>query len=256
MRVEGSVMTSLAELRSIEEQRMAAERAARIADEEARVRAKAAAEKAVLDAEAKRISDERAAALAIEHARVAAEREARMKVEAAEAAERARHQAMLDEARLAQEMEIARELARRTKPKWMLAVTIGAVLLASALTWFAIDRMRVADDADRKAEEARVTADENKRAIRELDAQLLALNEQSAENNIKLNKAVDDVLRAEGDAAIAESKRKVREAQDRQREIDRKKADAKALRDRIERGKKRDFSKCLQGGSLGSKDCL
>jgi hypothetical protein len=256
MRLEGSVMTSLAELRSIEEQRMAAERAARIADEEARVRAKAAAEQAVLDAEAKRIADERAAALAIEHARVAAEREARMKVEAAEAVERARHQAALDEARLAQEMEIARELALRTKPKWMLAVTVGAVLLASALTWFAIDRMSAADEADRIAEQARGAAADNKRALEALESQLLVLNEQSAENNIRLNNAITNVLEAEGAAAIAESKRKVKEAQDKQREIDRQRAKAAAIQAKIKRGEKVDMSKCLQGGSIGSKDCL
>jgi hypothetical protein len=255
MRIEGSVMTSLAELRSIEEQRMAAERAARIAEDEARVRAKAAAEQAVRDAEEKRIADERAAALAIEHARVAAEREARMKVEVAEATERARHQAALDEARLAQEMEVARELARRTKPKWMLVVTVGAVLVASGLTWFAIDRMNAAAEADRVAEAARATADENKRAIKELDAQLVALNEQSAENNVRLNKAVQDVIDAEDAAAIAESKRKVKEAQDRQRELDRKRADAKARREHLERmGGYKVKEECLHA-AIGKKGC-
>jgi hypothetical protein len=256
MRIEGSVMTSLAELRSIEEQRMAAERAARIAEDEARVRAKAAAEQAVRDAEEKRIADERAAALAIEQARVAAEREARMKVEVAEATERARHQAALDEARLAQEMEVARELARRTKPKWMLVVTVGAVLVASGLTWFAIDRMNAAAEADRVAEAARIEAEKNKQDIKALDTQLVALNEQQAENSARLTKAIDDLLKAEGDAAIAESKRKLKAIEDRQREIDRQKREAEERRIKLERTKKRDFSKCLEGGSLGSKDCL
>lgn len=226
-----------------------------MAEEEARRLAKAAAEQAIRDAEAKRLAEERAAALAIEEARLAAEREARMKVEAAEAAERARHQAALEEQRLAQEMEIARELARRTKPKWMLAVTVGAVLAASGLTWFAIDRMRAAAEADRIAEDAHRQAEENKRAIRELDAQIVALNAQSAENNLRLNKAVQDVLDAEDAFAIAESKRKVKEAQDRQREIDRQKEAARRERERIERlGPIKIKQECLDG-VIGKKGC-
>lgn len=234
---------------------MLSERQSRIAEEEARAMAKAAAEQAIRDAEAKRIADERAAALAIEEARVAVEREARMRVEAAEAAERARHQAQLDEARLAQEMEIAREMARRTRPKWMLVVTVGAVLLASALTWFAIDRMRAADDADRIAEQARAAADENKRAIKELDSQLVALNAKASENNTRLNKAIDDVLIAEGAAAIAESKRKVQEAQERQRELDRQRAAIKAAKDKIDRNAKFTIKQECLDGVIGKKGC-
>lgn len=235
---------------------MASERASRLAEEEARVLAKAAAEQAIRAAQEKRIAEERAAALAIEEARLAAEREARMKLEAAEAAERARHQAALDEARLAQEMEIARELARRTKPKWMLAVTIGAVLAASGLTWFAIDQMRAADESARVAADARIAADKNRRDIQELETTLLALNEQAAENTVRLNKAIEEVLAAEGAAAVAESKRKLKAIEDRQREIDRKRAEAEERRKLIERRKVQDFSKCLANGSIGDKDCL
>ncbi|MFN0253321.1 MAG: hypothetical protein ACKV2T_41000 [Kofleriaceae bacterium] len=248
-------MTSLAELRSIEEQRMASERAARIAEDEAHVRAKAAAEQAVRDAEEKRIADERAAALAIEQARVAAEREARMKVEAAEAVERARHQAALDEARLAQEMEIAHELARRTKPKWMLVVTVGAVLAASGLTWFAIDQMRVADEADRKAETARIAAEQNKADIQALDTQLVALNEQQAENSARLTKAINDVLIAEGTAAIAESKRKLKEIEDRQRELNRQRAAIAAEKAAKDRVAPITIKKECLDGVIGKKGC-
>ncbi len=235
---------------------MAAERAARIADEEARVRAKAAAERAARDAEALRIAEERAAALAIEEARIAAEREARLTLEAAEAAERARHQAMLDEARLAQEMEIARELARRTKPKWMLAVTVGAVILASGLVWFAIDQMRVAEEAERVAEQARLAAEENKRSIRDLEGALLVLNEESMTNTARLNKAIDDVLKAESEAAIIAGRKKLQAMQAEQAALAKRKAEIEEAIRKKKRGEKVDMTKCLQGGSIGSKDCL
>jgi hypothetical protein len=256
MRIEGSVMTSLAELRAIEEQRMLSERQSRIAEEEARVMAKAAAEQAIRDADAKRIADERAAALAIEETRFAAEREARMRVEAGEASERARYQASLDEARLAQEMEIALELARRTKPKWMIVVTIGAVLLAGALTWFAVDRMRAASEADRVAVQARLDADQNRKDIDELNTQLVALNQQQAANTTRLNKAIEDVIKAEGEAAAIAGRKRLQAEQAEQAAIAKRQAEIRDAIAKKKRNEKVDMTKCLQGGSIGNKDCL
>lgn len=255
MRIEGSVMTSLAELRQIEEQRLLSERQSRIAEEEARVMAKAAAEQAIRDAEAKRIADERAAALAIEEARVTAEREARMRVEAAEAAERARHQAALDEQRLAQEMEIARELARRTKPKWMLAVTVGAVLAASGLTWFAIDRMRAADDAARIAKEAHDRTMESKAAMLAMQDQVRDLDAQTEAMAKDLAEAAKTLATTEDAIAVAAARKRMKELEDRQREIDKKKAAIKAkIEHDIRVGPVKIKQECLDG-VIGKKGC-
>ena len=234
---------------------MAAERAARIAEDEARVHAKALAEQALRDAEAKRIAEERAAALAIEEARVSAEREARMRMEAAEAGERARHQAALDEARLAQEMEIARELARRTKPKWMLAVTIGAVVMAAGLTWFAIDRMNAASESDRIAKEAHDRSMESKAAVLALQDQFADLDTQSVAMAGDLSKAAKDLATVEGEAAIAAGRKRIKDLEDRQREIDRKKAEIKAKLLHDERiGPIKIKQECLDG-VIGKKGC-
>src|SRR3954469_16021543 len=146
-RFEGSLMTSLAELRAIEHERIASERAAVVAEAEARTRAAAdAAAREQAAAEAK-VAAERAEAIRIAKEREDAERAARMHVEAAEAAERARLAAALEQERTAQEMELRRAEIAQKRPRWMVAVTISAVLAAGALTWFGFDRYAQAQQA-------------------------------------------------------------------------------------------------------------
>lgn len=155
-------MTSLAELRTIEHERIAAEKAAVIAAEEGRRREIELAAQRVLDEERARVEAEREAILAIERAREQAEREARMRVEAAEAAERARHLAALEHERLAQEVELRRAEVARKRPTWMLAVTIAALVAAAGLSWFAVDQQQ----ASAQALADKATAEEGRTAAR------------------------------------------------------------------------------------------
>src|SRR5262245_40732498 len=138
MRIESSILTSLSELREIEQQRIADEHAAIERERAAEREARRAAEQARSDAEAARIGAGRDERLRIEQARVDAEREARLRVEASDAAERTRYQAALEQRRLEEEMQLRRAEILQKRPRWMVAVTALAVVAAVGLGWLAI----------------------------------------------------------------------------------------------------------------------
>lgn len=203
-------MSSLAELRAIEEERVAAERSAVAAAEEARLRDRELSEQRVRDRETQRIQIERDAALAVERARVDAERELRLRVEAAEAGERARHQAVLDERRLTEELEMRRAEVARKRPTWMVAVSSCAVVAAIASSTFAVDRHRAVGAANEDKElsnRARQEAREDARhAMGELAKAQAALTTLEG----RVASAIDEVKRAQRaqDLAAAAAKLK------------------------------------------------
>ncbi|MBX3161403.1 MAG: hypothetical protein KF773_35910 [Deltaproteobacteria bacterium] len=144
---EGSLLASLEELKKIEADRIAEEAAsAARAAEEKRLAQAAAVQRAREEAEAK-VQAEHEARLEQERARLAAEREARLELEAAQAAERARAAVELETARTYAETQLARDEALRKRPRWMIAVTLGAVAVAGAAALFAANAARTADDA-------------------------------------------------------------------------------------------------------------
>jgi len=172
-------MSSLAELREIEEERVKAERAALVAAEETRQRDIELAAQRVRDLEARRVQTERDAALALEHARVEVEREIRMRAEVAEEGERARHQAVIDTQRLTQEMELRRAEVALKRPTWMLAVTVFAVLACVGSSAFAVDRQQAMNDtiaakgvSDRDRKAAREDATEARKQLEAMRATL------------------------------------------------------------------------------------
>jgi hypothetical protein len=230
-RTEGSLVASLRELRAIEQQRLADERAAAEVALQAQRDQRAAVERRAREAEAARIAAERSAQLAADAARAEAERQARMRLEAAEAAERARHQAALEERRLGEEMALRREVARRQRPRWMVALTGVAVTAALGLGGFAIQRERESiavrqahDIADKAKAEAEAAA---RQAQEELDRMATELHELE----IKVGAAIERVRIASDDAArhaelvnlrqLQRHEAELREQQ-RQREEDRK----------------------------------
>lgn len=222
-------MTSLDELRAIQQQRIADEKASFERERKAETDARNAAEQARIAAEATRVREERDAILRIEQARVDAEREVRLRVEAAEAAERARLQMQLEEQRRVDELELRRAVVAKKRPKWMLAVTGIAVCAGLGLTWFGIQRAHDADAANA------ITA----RAEREREVALAEL-QQSREALSKLTGGLDEVQ----DKLVAAQKA----VGDAQNDADRKHAAAIAqdtarkereMRDAIAREKKR-----------------
>ena len=142
-----------------------------------------------------------------------------MHVEAAEAAERARHQAALEEQRLAQELELRRAEVAKQRPTWMLAVTGLAIVAAIALGWYAIQRQTeaaAAAEAQHLAEadkaKAVAVAEDAQRQMDQMQGQLAVLDG-------KVAKALDDILKADTAAARAEAKAKLLRFQQEQADL-------------------------------------
>lgn len=246
VRQEGSLLASLSELRAIEHQRLADERAAALADMQARRDRQDAAARTAREAEAARLAAERAARLAAEQAHAAAEQQARLQIEAVEVAERVRHQAALDEQRLHEELTLRREVALRQRPRWMIAVTTIAVIAAIGLGGFAIERHRagaVAQEARARAQEDQVRAE---RAMLEAKAALDQLTLDLADLDRKVAAAMLRVADAQSDADR-------RAAQDGLRQLQRRQADLTAQQHRREEERKQ---RERANGVKISQDCL
>lgn len=220
------MLTSLRELRAIEDQRITDEQAAREAAFQAKRAAREAAEQAKRDAEAAqrraRVDAERAAA----DAREAAERAARIAIETAQAAEQARAQIALDHHRLAEERALRREVARRQRPRWMLTVTALSLGAAIALGGFAAARARDASTsraARDRAIAARQQAQDDARAARQ---ELDALSQRLAELEAHIEQGLHqlEIVKTEAE------RREAKAALDRLRQ-----QHAQLERDRIER---------------------
>jgi hypothetical protein len=246
VRQEGSLLASLSELRAIEHQRLADERAAALADMQARRDRQDAAARTAREAEAARLAAERAARLAAEQAHAASEQQARLQIEAVEVAERARHQAALDERRLHEELTLRREVALRQRPRWMIAVTTIAVIAAIGLGGFAVERHRastVARVARERALEAKALADQ---AVYEAQTALDQLANDLADLDRKVDAAMKRVL-------IAQSEADRRAAQDGLRQLQRRQAELAAQRHQQDEDRKR--RERITGVKI-SQDCL
>jgi hypothetical protein len=252
-RNDSSVVFSLKELRAIETQRVADERAAVERARKAEADAKAAAERAVREAAEAKIAAEREERVRIENARVAAEREMRMQLESKEAAERNRLTAELEHKRLEQEMQLRREEVLRKRPRWMIAVTAIAAAATVALALFAADRARNAGEAERQeqvaigeanqARQAKAEAQKQLEGIRG-DLQALQGRVDVATHNLELAQTNADRKRAADELADARRQRAEQQAR----------LDAwNAEQAKIERDKGLDLKSCANGGSL---DCL
>lgn len=247
-------MTSLAELRAIEEERIAAERAAITAELEGQRRAALEAEQRARDAAEAKIAAERAEQLQIAREREHAERAARMHVEAAEATERARLVAALEQERSAHELDLRRQEVARKRPTWMVAVTIGAVLAAAALTWFGYDHYRQAQVANeqealakREAAAAKVVRDE---ALAEMDRMDAELKDLSA----KADRAIEKIALADDAAARLAAKQALDRVHAQEAELRRQRALAKAAAEKAIRNAPVIFSDECKNSAL-AKGC-
>ncbi len=248
-------MTSLAELRAIEQERVAAERAAVIAEADARRRAIEDADaKAKADAEAK-VAAERAEAIRIAKEREDAERAARMHVEAAEAAERARLQAALDQERMAQEIDLRRAEVAKKRPTWMVAVTVAAVMAAGALTWFGFDRYRQSQEAQVQKEKADAEARQARQEMEEAQAQLATLQGELADLDKKVGAAIDQVVAATTAAERLAAKDKLERLRKQEAELQAKRDAAAAALAKKKRNEKIEISEECKKNAL-AKGCM
>ena len=246
VRAEGSLLASLAELKRIEQQRIADEQAAiqRTVDER-RAAAEEAERKEREAAEAK-LRAEHHAKVALEEARAAAEREARMRVEAAEMAERVRAQTQLEQQRMVEELRLKREVAARQRPTWMVVVTAIAMVVAAVLAWAALGWKHQADVATIESTAAINAKREAQEQAKRSAAKLAEIESELAEQTRRVDEAVRQV-------AIATDRAKLKEAQDRlamlqrdQARLDEKKRKEKALLEKAIR----------DGGYKVNDDCL
>jgi len=245
VRTEGSLLTSLNELRAIEQQRLAEEHAAVEAALKAKRDAREAAERHAREAEAARVAAERDARVAAEQARAEAERQARLHIEATEAAERARQLMALEQRRFDEELELRREVARRQRPRWMIALTGIAVTAALGLAGFAIERQHesnVARQEQARADNARIAAEDE---MRRIQAELDQMDRQVHELEANVNAAIERVRLAQTEAT-----RKAEE--DNLRQLQRHEADLREQRRQREEERKR---KEREAGFHLSDDC-
>ncbi len=248
------MVASLAELRAIEHERVAADRAAILDAEQARAREHAQAAQRLRDGEAARVSAEREAALQLVREREQSERAARMHVEATEAAERARHQAALDAHRLTQELELRRAEIAKKRPTWMVALTLVAVVAAGALTWFTVDsldRSTRAVEAQRAAEQDKAKAIED---AKESARQLAGLEQELRALDQRVTKALDDVMSATDAAASLRAKIEFDQLKAAQADLERRRAEAKARALHDQRVKPVHISDECKQNAL-AKDC-
>ena len=214
---EHSVVASLAELRMIEEQRVADERAALRDAEAARVAATVRAEQTRVAERAGHDQAERAHVLAVETARVTAEREARIRVECAAMAERDRLAHARDTHREACEHALARETALRQRPTWMVAVTVIATLAAGVMVYVGLERRAESHASDARrvlaeaetsvAKEARAAAiaqlDDTQARLAQLSSRVAAAEAQLAISNTAADREAAQAALAHQRAALA-----------------------------------------------------
>jgi hypothetical protein len=246
VRTEGSLLASLNELRAIEHQRLAEERAAIEAALQARRDERARAERIAREAEAARTAAEHDARLAAETARARAERQACMQIEAAEAAERARQLVALQAQRFHEEMALRREVARRQRPRWMMVLTGFATVAAIGLGGFAIERQQasaLARQAHQRAIEAKAQAGAGAHKAQE---DLDKLERELRDLEGKVGDVIERVRLAQNDADRRGAQEKLRRLQHQQAELQeqrRRREEERKHQERI-------------GGVKISSDCL
>jgi hypothetical protein len=243
---ENSVLFSLRELRQIEESRVQEEENAVRSAEEARTRAQQDAERRVREAEEAKIREERDHQRSIEEARVAAEREARMRVESTEAAERQRHQAALEQQRLAQEMEIRRAEVAKKRPTWMLVVTGFALVAAVALIFFAIQKMNQSEEDTKAKKAAEEIADKAAKDAKDAQDKVAKLSSDLIDLGHRVDQATDALASAQNDADRSAARSRLDQLRKERAEMEQHIADAKAAAAKAERAK----------GVHVSKECL
>ena len=149
-RKESSVLFSLRELRSIEEERIAEEEAARRRADEERKRAAEDAERRVREAEeARRLAAEEAERRGREEAE-RHHREGRLRVEEAERRARVEAQAQLEQQRLHKEMELRAMEVQRKRPTALIAVAVILLVAVGGLGFFAYKKSQESEQLDKQ----------------------------------------------------------------------------------------------------------
>jgi hypothetical protein len=250
MRIESSIITSLSELRAIEQQRIAEERASVEREKQRVIDEARAKELARVQAENARVEAERSERVRIEQARVDAEREARMRVEAAEAAERMRLAAELEQQRMVAELDLRRAEVAKKRPTWMIAVTAAAFVAAIGLSVFAVSKSQDAEQARGQQAQAQRVRDDAKRDLADAVAKLDGLQADVEKSDQVLAQLEQRLVAAQSEADRKRVQREVDAEQQRKRELQNRIAAEQARQALIKRREIIDVSKCV-GTAVG-----
>jgi hypothetical protein len=216
---ENSVLFSLRELRTIEEERIQEEKDAHKRAEEEKIRQQMEAERrAQQEAEAKRQAQEDAERREREE-RERLAREERMRVEAEAERARVEAQARLEQERLQKEMEIRAIEASKKFPTFLVVTSLILVVLMAGFGYWAWTTGEEADAKERRAKAALAAYQEEvKKAQKDIDEAIA--EKEEAYKALLNNKDLEDKERLQ---AILEQKEK---------DLKAKRAALKALRER------------------------
>jgi len=175
-RDENSVLTSLKDLKHIEEERQDREEAARRARLEAERCAQAEAERLAREEQERRRAEAAEAARAEEEARRLEEREAALRLAEAEAAARVEAEARLEAERLRMEVDLGAKSARRAR--WILPSLLAVILASGGAVGYVFGVVLPERQRAREAEGKSRLAALEASAVRERKALLARLAEQ------------------------------------------------------------------------------
>ena len=191
-RKESSVLFSLRELQTIEEERVQEEADAVTRAEAAAMQAKADAERKIREEEEAR---RQAAELTERQAREAAEqrqREEQMRLEETERRARVEAQAQIEQQRLAKEMELRHIEAKRKKPAWIIAAVGVAILVVGLVIFFK-------NQADNAAEQKKAEI-ERLAAVKKIETEMKLAQIDIDNAQKKMDEAFADLEAAQSEA--------------------------------------------------------
>ena len=250
-RKESSVLFSLRELQTIEEDRVSEEAAEVVrAEETARNAVEAEAQRIRNEEESRRVAAENAERQARE-AVEQRQREEQMRLEESERRARVEAQAVVEQQRLAKEMDLRLMEQKRKKPAWIIAAVVGVVLVLG-LVFFLKSQSDAAEAAERDRKAVAAEVARMKKGIAATDAQIDAAQLKMEEAFTQLEAAKDDESKQRAIAARDQAKadiKRAREIKKNQQEALAKQAKAKKVR--AKNKEKKLINKCAK-----SKDPL
>jgi colicin import membrane protein len=210
-RKENSVLFSLNELRSIEEERQQEAVDSKRRAEEERIRAKQEAERAAREAAESRQRAIEEAERAARDASERASREERIRIEETERRARIDAQSQIEQQRLAQEMQIRAIEAQKKRPTGLIAMAVVLVLAVAGLAIFLVKRSNEAEKREQEMALYRAEVDSKTQELQRLvDDQNTIITQLREAKTVEERQRAEEALAAK--QADIEAKKKALDA--------------------------------------------